>query len=102
MQRATLLYTELGIKTCNDLLHFFPFRYIDKTKFYQIKELQPNTSEVQIVGKITNVKSVSQKRGSRLVATFQDASGIMELVWFKGQKWIKDSLKINTPFLMDS
>ena len=100
MQRATLLYTELGIKTCNDLLHFFPFRYIDKTKFYQIKELQPNTSEVQIVGKITNVKSVSQKRGSRLVATFQDASGIMELVWFKGQKWIKDSLKINTPYVV--
>ena len=100
VQRATLLYTELGIKTCNDLLNFFPFRYIDKTKFYQIKELQPNTSEVQIVGKITHVKSVAQKRGSRLVATFQDASGSMELVWFKGQKWIKDSLKINQPYVV--
>ncbi|MFK8060798.1 MAG: ATP-dependent DNA helicase RecG [Polaribacter sp.] len=100
VQRATLLYTELGIKTCNDLLNFFPFRYIDKTQFYQIKELQPNSSEVQIVGKITSVKSVAQKRGSRLVATFQDVTGTMELVWFKGQKWIKDSLKINEPYVV--
>ena len=100
VQRATLLYSELGIKTCNDLLNFFPFRYIDKTKFHAIKELQPNSSEVQIVGKITNVKSVAQKRGSRLVATFQDASGSMELVWFKGQKWIKDSLKIYVPYVV--
>jgi ATP-dependent DNA helicase RecG len=100
VQRATLLYTELGIKTCNDLLNFFPFRYIDKTQFYLIKDLHPNSSEVQIVGKITNVKSVTQKRGSRLVATFQDKTGSMELVWFKGQKWIKDSLKINEPYVV--
>lgn len=100
MQRATLLYSELGIKTCNDLLNFFPFRYIDKTKFHAIKELQPNSSEVQVVGKIINVKSVAQKRGSRLVATFQDATGSMELVWFKGQKWIKDSLKTDVPYVV--
>ena len=100
VQRATLLYTELGIKTCNDLLNFFPFRYIDKTAFYKINELQPNSSEVQIVGKITHVKSVAQKRGSRLVASFQDATGTIELVWFRGQKWIKDSLKINEPYVV--
>ena len=100
VQRATLLYSELGIKTCNDLLNFFPFRYIDKTTFYSIKELQPNSSEVQIVGKITSVKPVAQKRGTRLVVTFQDATGTMELVWFRGQKWIKDSLKINQPYVV--
>jgi ATP-dependent DNA helicase RecG len=100
VQRATLLYSELGIKSCNDLLNFFPFRYIDKTTFHAIKDLQPNTSEVQIVGKITQVKSVAQKRGSRLVATFQDRSGTMELVWFKGQKWIKDALKIGQPYVV--
>lgn len=99
VQRASLLYLELGIKTCEDLLYFFPFRYIDKTQFYQIKELQSNSSEVQIVGKITHVKSVAQKRGTRLVATFQDATGSMELVWFKGQKWIKEALKINEPYV---
>ena len=100
VQRATLLYTELGVKTCSDLLNFYPNRYIDKTTFYAIKDLQPNSSEVQIVGKITRVTSVAQKRGSRLVATFQDATGTMELVWFKGQKWIKDALKINTPYVV--
>jgi ATP-dependent DNA helicase RecG len=100
VQRATLLYTELGIKTCNDLLNFFPFRYIDKTAFYTIKDLQPNSSEVQVVGNITHVKSVAQKRGSRLVATFQDATGTMELVWFRGQKWIKEALKINEPYVV--
>ena len=100
VQRATLLYTELGIKTCNDLLNFFPFRYIDKTAFYTIKDLQPNSSEVQVVGNITHVKSVAQKRGSRLVATFHDATGTMELVWFRGQKWIKDALKINEPYVV--
>ncbi|WP_299671807.1 DUF559 domain-containing protein [uncultured Polaribacter sp.] len=100
VQKAALLYAELGIKTCNDFLHFFPFRYIDKTQFYAIKDLQPSSSEVQIVGKITSVKLVAQKRGSRLVAVFQDATGTMELVWFKGQKWIKDSLKINEPYVV--
>ena len=100
VQRAALLYTEIGVKTCYDLLNFFPFRYIDKTAFYTIKDLQPNSSEVQIIGKITRVKSVAQKRGSRLVATFQDATGTMELVWFKGLKWIKDSLKVNEPYVV--
>ncbi|MDP2540648.1 ATP-dependent DNA helicase RecG [Tenacibaculum discolor] len=98
--RAELLFTELGIKTCNDLLHLFPFRYIDKTQFYTINQLQQNSAEVQIVGKITGVKTVKQKRGSRLVATFSDTTGTMELVWFKGAKWIKDSLKVNVPYVI--
>ena len=84
--RAELLYSELGVKTCNDFLHLFPFRYIDKTQFYTINQLQQNSSEVQIVGKITGIKTVQQKRGSRLVATFADVTGTMELVWFKGAK----------------
>jgi len=99
VQRASLLYMELGIKTCNDLLNFFPYRYIDKSQFYQIKDLQPSSSEVQIVGKITQLKTVKQKKGSRLVATFVDVTGTMELVWFKGQKWIQKSLKINEPYV---
>lgn len=98
--RAELLSSELGIRTCNDLLHFFPYRYIDKTQFYTINQLHKNTAEVQIVGKITGIKTVKQKRGSRLVATFTDATGQMELVWFKGAKWIKDNLKINVPYVV--
>lgn len=98
--RAELLYSELGIKTCNDLLHLFPFRYIDKTQFYEIKDLRENSSEVQIAGKITGFQEVKQKRGSRLVAKFTDGSGTIDLVWFKGAKWIKDSLKLNIPYVI--
>lgn len=100
VNKANLLLTELGIRNCNDLLHFFPFRYIDRTRFYKINELLNTNSEVQILGKITSIKSVAQKRGSRLVAKFTDGTGTIELVWFKGQKWIKDSLKIGEPYVI--
>ena len=98
--RAALLSQELGIRRCVDLLHFFPNRYIDKTHFYKIGQLQPTNADVQIAGKITHVKTVKQKHGSRLVAKFIDETGTMELVWFKGVKWIKDALKINTPYII--
>lgn len=98
--RATLLGEELKIFTYSDLVNFFPFRYIDRSKFYKIKELQPGGAEVQIVGKITGVKTVKQKRGSRVVADFQDETGKMELVWFRGGKWIKDNLQIGKPYVI--
>ena len=90
----------MGIFTYGDLANFFPNRYIDRTRFYKIRELQANSSEVQLIGKITSVRSVKQKRGSRLVAQFVDESGQMELVWFRGAKWIKDSVKTNVPYVI--
>ncbi|MFO7719208.1 MAG: ATP-dependent DNA helicase RecG [Gillisia sp.] len=98
--RAALLRTELGIHTYQDLINFFPNRYIDKTRFYKINELQQNTAEVQVVGKIITIKTVDQKRGSRMVAEFIDDTGKMELVWFRGQKWIRENIKINTPYVI--
>jgi len=98
--RADLLKSELGIFTVSDLVNFFPNRYIDRTQFFKINQLQQNSAEIQIIGKITHIKTVQQKRGSRLVATFKDETGLMELVWFRGAKWIKDSLKINTPYVI--
>lgn len=95
-----LLRKELGIHTYQDLLNFFPFRYIDKTRFYKINELQRNSSEVQIIGKITAVKMVPQKRGKRLVAVFEDETGSMELTWFRGHKWIRGNLKTNVPYVI--
>src|SRR5690606_19384638 len=73
--RADLLRKELGIHTYQDLINFFPNRYIDKTRYYKINELQQNTSEIQLTGKI-------------------------ELVWFRGQKWIRENLKINVPYVI--
>ena len=98
--RADLLKKELGIHTFQDLLNLFPNRYLDRTRYYKIAELEKSTAEVQIIGKITHIKTVTQQRGKRLVATFTDETGSMELVWFRGQKWIKENLKINVPYVI--
>ncbi len=98
--RADLLRKELGIHTYQDLINLFPNRYLDRTKYYKINQLQQNSAEVQIIGKITGFKEVAQKHGKRLVATFKDETGAMELVWFRGQKWIRESLKLNTPYVI--
>jgi ATP-dependent DNA helicase RecG len=100
-QRGDLLRKELGIHKYADLLNLFPNRYIDRTRNYKINELQNSNSEVQIVGKVIHIKTVEQGKGkSRLVATFADETGQMELVWFQGQKWIRESLKINVPYVI--
>ena len=94
--RGELLRKELGIYKYQDLVNFFPNRYIDRTRYYKINELQNNIAEVQIIGKIINIKTVEFGRNQkRLVATFVDDTGQMELVWFQGHKWIRESLKLN-------
>lgn len=98
--RAKLLRSELGIETYQDLLNLFPNRYIDRTRFYKIRELQPTSAEVQVVGKIVNVRTVEQKRGQRLVADFIDETGRMELVWFRSIRWIREKLQINEPYVI--
>ena len=98
--RADKLGSELGIATYQDLIHLFPNRYLDKTHYYTISQLQRSSADVQIVGKIINIRTVEQKKGSRLVAQFVDATGEMELVWFRGQKWIRENLKLNTPYVI--
>ena len=98
--KANLLRTELGIQTYQDLINLFPNRYLDRTKYYKINELQNTSAEIQIIGQITSLKEIKQKRGKRLVATFQDNTGSMELVWFRGSKWIQDKLKLNIPYVI--
>nr|WP_299345554.1 ATP-dependent DNA helicase RecG [Allomuricauda sp.] len=99
-QRADTLRSELGINTYQDLLQLFPNRYLDKTQYYKINQLQASGADIQIVGKIIHIKTVEQKRGKRLVATFVDETGQMELVWFRAQKWIRENLKLNEPYVV--
>ena len=74
---------------------------MDRTKYYKINELQNSTAEVQIIGKIINIKTIEFAKGkSRLVATFIDDTGQMELVWFQGQKWVKESLQLNVVYVI--
>lgn len=99
-QRGDLLKKELGIFKYNDLLHLYPNRYIDKTRYYKISELNSTLTEVQIIGKIIHLKTVEQKKGKRLVATFSDGTGQIELIWFQGFKWIQESLQLNAPYVI--
>ena len=101
-QRGDLLRKELDIHKYGDLLQLYPNRYIDRTRYYKINELVPSiNTEVQIVGKIIHIKTVEfGKNQKRLVATFIDETGEMELVWFQGVKWIRENIKINTPYVI--
>ena len=99
-ERSRLLKEELNIKTFQDLLHFFPNRYIDRSQFHPINRLPQNNSEVQVKGKITNIQYVQQKRGKRLIASFEDETGCIDLVWFRGYKWIQESLRLNQSYVV--
>ncbi|MDG1022466.1 MAG: ATP-dependent DNA helicase RecG [Flavobacteriaceae bacterium] len=99
-ERARLLKEELNIKTFQDLLHFFPNRYIDRSRFHPINQLPNTNAEVQIKGVITSIECVQQKRGKRMVAHFQDETGSMQLVWFRGYQWLRDSMRLNQPYVI--
>jgi ATP-dependent DNA helicase RecG len=98
--RGQLLRKEMGIYKYGDLVQLFPNRYIDRTRYYKINELVATNAEVQLIGKVINLKTIEQKRGKRMVATFKDDTGVMELVWFQGQKWVRESLQLNTEIVI--
>ena len=87
-KRAEWLRSELGVYDAGDLLEHLPFRYEDRTDFIEVKDITSDAIAVQMKGVITDVKQIPSKRGSRLVATFKDDSGTLDLVWFKGAKWM--------------
>ena len=99
-KRASLLRSELGIDTFTDLLHYYPFRYIDKSKIFKIAEISGDQAYVQLKGRISNMRELGQKRGKRLVAILSDDSGSVELVWFKGIKWYKDKYSPDQEYLV--
>lgn len=91
--KAELLKKELRIFKYVDLLTYYPFRYVDRTKFYKVKEINPDLAYVQLRGKIINAEMVGTKKTQRFVAIFSDGTGKLELVWFQGAKWIAEKLK---------
>jgi ATP-dependent DNA helicase RecG len=92
-QRAALLQKELYIFTFGDLLGHYPFRYEDRTRFYTVAETNETMPFVQLKGKITSLGMVGAARKKRLVATFTDSTGSLELVWFQGANWMVEKLK---------
>ena len=98
--RAKLLKKELKIYTFQDLLSFFPYRYIDKTKYHKIEEINNIKSEIQIIAKIVDIYETGAPRKKRLIAKVQDDTGILELVWFKSHKWIKENITLNKNYII--
>jgi len=96
-QKAELLKKEVGIFTFGDLIEYYPFRYVDRSKFHKISDLLNVEGGVQIKGQIVGILESGSGRAKRLTAKFQDDTGVIDLVWFKGASWVKNTLKINTP-----
>ncbi len=99
-QKAEVLKKELRIYTYKDLLEYFPFRYVDRSKFHRIADLHLLDGYAQLKGRITRVYDSGVGKGKRLHARFQDDSGVLDLVWFKGGDWIRSSLKINQEIIV--
>ena len=90
--RADVLKKELSLFTFADLLNYFPYKHIDRTRFYKIRDIQPDLPHVQIIARLISKELLGEKHTKRLVAQVQDDTGVMELVWFQGTRWIEKSL----------
>jgi ATP-dependent DNA helicase RecG len=99
-QRAEVLKKELNIFTYRDLLTYYPFRYVDRTKFSTIKEIHDETQYVQIKGIIDSLEIVGLKQAKRLVVQFRDNTGIIELVFFKGYNWMAQKLLVGKEYVV--
>jgi len=98
--RADLLKKELNIFTFNDLLHFFPYKHLDKTTITPIHAINLSTEFVQVVGTLENIHILGEKRSKRLIAYVRDNTGIVELVWFQGINWVQKNLHEGLTYLV--
>lgn len=98
--RADLLRKELDIHTLGDLLLHYPFRYIDRTEFHRIDQLQPTMEAAQVIGRLVQLEEMGEKRARRLIGRFRDDSGEVELVWFQSITWLKKSLNVGAAYVL--
>ncbi len=99
-QRAEVLQKELFVFTYKDLITHYPFRYVDRTQFHSVREVTEDSAYYQLRGHIIEIDFVGEKKAKRLVAKFRDSSGVIELVWFQGAKWMAEKLKSNTEYVV--
>jgi ATP-dependent DNA helicase RecG len=99
-QRAKALFDELKLSSYNDLIHYFPFRYVDKTTFTTVRQSFYSESAVQMKGRINDIRELGDGRKKRLVAKFYDDSGSVDLVWFKGASWVKPLIESDCEFIL--
>jgi len=98
--KAEVLGKELEIRNYRDLVFYLPYRYVDRTEVQQVASLRHTTDPTQVIGVFTELKMSGPPKRQRLVGKFKDSSGVVEVIWFQGAKWIKDKIKLNTPYLL--
>lgn len=99
-KRGEVLTAEAQIVTIEDLLNYFPYRHVDRSKFYHISECTEKMPYIQIIGEILQFEYVGEGRATRLTAIFTDGTGTIELVWFKGTKYIEKNIKPRTRYIV--
>jgi len=99
-QRAEVLKKELNIFLYKDLLTYFPFRYVDRTKFHTISQASDEMPFIQLRGFLLKMELIGQKNTKRLVVLFKDNTGIIELVWFKSYNWVSKQLKLGAEYIV--
>lgn len=99
-KKADILRKEINISTYYDLLYYFPYRYVDKTHYVKISEIQSSEIYIQVVGKIVDTELIGNGRSTRLVAKLADDTGVIDLVFFKGLKWVKESLIVGNYYVI--
>lgn len=99
-KKAELLTRELNIRTFADLLTYYPFRYVDRSRFFTISQINDESGYVQLRGKISGVHLLGTGHATRLSATFRDSTGSIELIWFQGIKWVKDKFSDNEEYVV--
>ena len=98
--RSKLLSEELNLKTIKNFIDFYPYRYIDRSRFYNINQIPKNQSEVQIIGKIRSIKRTKVRYRDRLNCEFYDDTGKIDLIWYRGFNWVEESLKVNEDYVV--
>lgn len=99
-KKAEVLKKELGITTYQDLLTYYPYRYVDKSHFVKIRDINSEDIYIQVKGKVVGIETIGAGPKARLSAKFVDETGMVELVFFKGLKWIKETLLVNKEYVI--
>ena len=99
-QRAAILNKELNIFSFKDLLYYFPYKYVDRSRLYLIREIDGNMPYIQLRGRILSFETFGEGRQRRLVGHFTDGTGVVDLVWFQGLKYVEGKYKANEEYIV--
>lgn len=99
-QKAAVLNKELGVYTLHDLIYYFPYKYVDRSRIYHISEIDGNMPYIQLKGRILGFETIGEGRQRRLIAHFSDNTGIVDLIWFQGIKYILEKYKLREEYIV--